>query len=212
MSTPALQDRPVSKTQIFCSNLPWSVNGKMLRQAFEEYGEVIDAFVAYNGRSSRGFGYVTFKEPAHAKAAVEAMNAEGFVHTWPGAPISEDDKTRETRVEMARERPKPRPEPRAHGDRRDGDGDRRRDSDGRGRGRGRNDGESRGRGKGGDGDGEGGKGARRSGRGRGEGGGRGRGRGRVDQAVSAAALMDSLTMADSSAEPTTPGVEDSSEA
>eukprot|EP00967_Tisochrysis_lutea_P150794 scaffold292322_cov15-Tisochrysis_lutea.AAC.1 len=35
MSTPALQDRPVSKTQIFCSNLPWSVNGKMLRQAFE---------------------------------------------------------------------------------------------------------------------------------------------------------------------------------
>lgn len=35
MSTPALQDRPVSKTQVFCSNLPWSVNGKMLRQAFE---------------------------------------------------------------------------------------------------------------------------------------------------------------------------------
>jgi hypothetical protein len=38
MSTPALQDRPLSKTQIFCSNLPWSINGKMLRQAFEVRG------------------------------------------------------------------------------------------------------------------------------------------------------------------------------
>ena len=30
MSTaPALTDRPYSKTQLFCSNLPWSVNGKV---------------------------------------------------------------------------------------------------------------------------------------------------------------------------------------
>ena len=89
----------MSKTQLFCSNLPWSVNGKvlrarpevcashaaagraptsaaaqMLRQAFEEHGEVVDAFVAYNGRSSRGFGYVTFKEPSAAAAAVAVMN------------------------------------------------------------------------------------------------------------------------------------------
>ena len=40
----------------------------MLRQAFEVYGEVTDAFVAYNGRSSRGFGYVTFKEAPAAAA------------------------------------------------------------------------------------------------------------------------------------------------
>ena len=45
----------------------------MLRQAFEEHGEVIDAFVAYNGRSSRGFGYVTFKNPADASAALKAQ-------------------------------------------------------------------------------------------------------------------------------------------
>ena len=31
----ALTERPFSKTQLFCSNLPWSVNGKMLRSAFE---------------------------------------------------------------------------------------------------------------------------------------------------------------------------------
>jgi len=69
-----LAERPFSKTQLFCSNLPWSVNGKMLRQAFEKHGEVIDAFVAYNGRSSRGFGYVTFKEPSGAATAVTPLH------------------------------------------------------------------------------------------------------------------------------------------
>lgn len=98
----ALTERPFSKTQLFCSNLPWSVNGKMLRQSFEVHGEVVDAFVAYNGRSSRGFGYVTFKEPAGAASAVSTMN---------GVPLGDDDRSREIRVEMARERPGPRPEP-----------------------------------------------------------------------------------------------------
>ena len=69
----ALQERPFSKTQLFCSNLPWSVNTKMLRATFEVHGEVLDAFVAYNGRSSRGFGYVTFKNPQDATAALKAQ-------------------------------------------------------------------------------------------------------------------------------------------
>ena len=46
----------------------------MLRQAFEAHGEVVDAFVAYNGRSSRGFGYVTYKEIGPAATAVAVMN------------------------------------------------------------------------------------------------------------------------------------------
>jgi len=61
-----------------------------------EHGEVIDAFVAYNGRSSRGFGYVTYKEAGPADVAVREMN---------GKPIAEaegDDRKREIRVEMAR--------------------------------------------------------------------------------------------------------------
>lgn len=45
---------------------------QLLRAAFEVYGEVTDAFVAYNGRSSRGFGYVTFKEDKAATKAVRA--------------------------------------------------------------------------------------------------------------------------------------------
>ena len=105
----SLQERPFSKTQLFCSNLPWSVNTKMLRATFEVHGEVLDAFVAYNGRSSRGFGYVTFKE-ADAAAAVAQLN---------GVPIGADnDRSREIRVEMVRRaralgRPRPAPPPRA---------------------------------------------------------------------------------------------------
>ena len=104
----SLQDRPYSTTQLFCSNLPWSVNGKMLRQFFEVHGEVTDAFVAYNGRSSRGFGYVTFKAPEGASAAVAQMN---------GMPLGDEDRSREIRVEMARERPGPRPEPKDRSER-----------------------------------------------------------------------------------------------
>ena len=48
---------------------------QLLRTAFEVYGEVTDAFVAYNGRSSRGFGYVTFKDD---KAASKAVSSSAF--------------------------------------------------------------------------------------------------------------------------------------
>eukprot|EP00310_Coccolithus_braarudii_P015355 CAMPEP_0183334136 /NCGR_PEP_ID=MMETSP0164_2-20130417/2829_1 /TAXON_ID=221442 /ORGANISM="Coccolithus pelagicus ssp braarudi, Strain PLY182g" /LENGTH=179 /DNA_ID=CAMNT_0025503219 /DNA_START=155 /DNA_END=691 /DNA_ORIENTATION=- len=128
-TAPALSERPLSKTQLFCSNLPWSVNGKILRLAFEAHGTVTDAFVAYNGRSSRGFGYVTFQDPVAAAAAVKAMNgtALGSEDLVPGAPPGpasgpppgesggEAERSREIRVEMARERPGPRPEPRERG-------------------------------------------------------------------------------------------------
>ena len=169
----ALGERPFSQTQLFCSNLPWSVNGKILRQEFERHGEVLDAFVAYNGRSSRGFGYVTFKDGKAAAAAVESMN---------GASLGDDDRSREIRVEMARERPGPRPEPKDRAERPRGDGD-------AARGRGRGDGRGAGDGRGGDGRGRGGRSDGR-GDGRGGGGGRGddagsrnrsRGRGRGDE-------------------------------
>ena len=155
-----LQDRPYSQTQLFCSNLPWSVNGKLLRQSFEVHGEVVDAFVAYNGRSSRGFGYVTFKDAKGAAAAAAVMN---------GVPLGDDDRSREIRVEMARERPGPRPEPKERSERTPRRGER---IDGRGRSGGR--GEGRGR----HGEGRGGRSEGRGGQcGDGERPGRGRGRG-----------------------------------
>ena len=181
----ALQERPFSQTQLFCSNLPWSVNGKLLRQHFEVHGEVTDAFVAYNGRSSRGFGYVTFKEAKGAAAAVATMN---------GMPLGDEDRSREIRVEMARERPGPRPEPkerterpvsRENGGRGEGRGGEGRGGEGHGAGRGRGGRGSEGRGVGegrggGEGCGGGKDGAegdrRRRGKGKGEGEAGGRGK------------------------------------
>ncbi|KAL1499297.1 hypothetical protein AB1Y20_015639 [Prymnesium parvum] len=206
MGSTALTDRPFSKTQLFCSNLPWSVNGKMLRQAFEVYGEVTDAFVAYNGRSSRGFGYVTFKEAGGAAEAVQKMN---------GQPLGdENDRSREIRVEMARERPGPRPEPRERAAGENGErGNRRapREEDGGGRGRG----EGRGRGgRGGRGGEEGeGKGERtrrqRADRGKGRGGDADGAKREARAAVSEAAdAVASMTVADAKAPP---AVEESSE-
>ena len=98
-----LTDRPFSKTQLFCSNLPWSVNSKMLRSSFEEHiakeaapgkpGKVLDAFVAFNGRSSRGFGYVTMERPEDATSALK-LNGSKLGDT--------DERSREIRVEMVR--------------------------------------------------------------------------------------------------------------
>ena len=204
-SQPApLTDRPFSKTQLFCSNLPWSVNGQMLRASFEKHGEVTDAFVAHNGRSSRGFGYVTFKEPASAASALSKAQTDGV-------SLGEDDRSREIRVEMARERPGPRPEPRGdrgatpreeatpRGERRDqgdktpraangdkpGKGDGGRGAKGEGS-KGAGKGEGSGRGGRGRGEGRGGDASGRRG-GRGEGRGEGRGRGRGDGSAPSAA-------------------------
>ena len=47
-----------STTQMFIGNLPWSIRARHLEIDFGEYGEVTDAFVAYKGRRSRGFGFV----------------------------------------------------------------------------------------------------------------------------------------------------------
>ena len=95
---------------------------QMLRQAFEKHGDVVDAFVAYNGRSSRGFGYVTFKEPSGAATAVTPLHLFSQISDIPalrclrisvfqlqvasvnGVSLGDDDRSREIRVEMVSRR------------------------------------------------------------------------------------------------------------
>lgn len=214
-----LQERPFSKTQLFCSNLPWSVNGKLLRTAFEVYGEVTDAFVAYNGRSSRGFGYVTFKDDKAASKAIIALETDGL--------LIDGEPERKIRVEMARERPGPRPQPgapRPNSARDGGSSDRPqrttpRDGESKGGGEGgrKGDGGRGGRGAGGrggrgGGDGDGGRGRERRGRGRdGEGGGKGEG-GKREASVAAELAADVAAMnMNGGAINISPAVEESSE-
>lgn len=62
--------------RIYAGNLPWSVTKVKLEELFSPFGEIEDALVMankYTGRS-RGFGFVTYKEEASAKKAIEEMN------------------------------------------------------------------------------------------------------------------------------------------
>ena len=62
--------------RLFVGGLSWSTSDAELRQAFEEFGEVIDAKVITDrdtGRS-RGFGFVTIGSDEAATRAMEQMD------------------------------------------------------------------------------------------------------------------------------------------
>merc|ERR1712216_70034 len=85
----------MSTTQMFVGNLPWSVRTKHLEEDFGKYGEVTDAFVAYKGRRSRGFGFVTMAKADEASKAQKAMD---------GKQVGEGEQAREMRVTFAKQR------------------------------------------------------------------------------------------------------------
>lgn len=63
-------------TKLFIGNLSWGTRDESLREAFEAFGEVVEAKVITErdtGRS-RGFGFVTFANDADAEKATEGMN------------------------------------------------------------------------------------------------------------------------------------------
>ncbi|CEQ40171.1 SPOSA6832_01752 [Sporobolomyces salmonicolor] len=58
------------------SKIYWGTNNDSLRDAFSQFGQIVDCIVMTEpgtGRS-RGFGFVTFAEQASADAAIQAMN------------------------------------------------------------------------------------------------------------------------------------------
>ncbi|KAG8501243.1 hypothetical protein CXB51_003360 [Gossypium anomalum] len=60
----------------FIGNLSWFTSDRGLKDAFEKFGNLLEAKVAtdkFSGRS-RGFGFVTFDEKAALEEAIEAMN------------------------------------------------------------------------------------------------------------------------------------------
>ena len=68
-------DGPIDELKVFVAGIAWSVNDQGLLGAFSEFGPceakiMVDKF---SGRS-RGFGFVTYQDPAHSLAAIEAMN------------------------------------------------------------------------------------------------------------------------------------------
>ena len=62
--------------KLFVGNLSWETRDESLRSAFEPFGAITEAKVITdrdNGRS-KGFGFVTFAEQAHADTAAEQMD------------------------------------------------------------------------------------------------------------------------------------------
>ena len=62
--------------KVYVGNLSWNTNDDSLRQAFENYGQVVDAIVMRDRETSRsrGFGFVTFSSPAEAQTAISSLN------------------------------------------------------------------------------------------------------------------------------------------
>lgn len=84
----------MSLKKLFVASLRWSVTDDRLRELFEPFGEVVEAKIAreLNGRS-RGYGFVTMRDPAAASAAVSALNASSvdgrIIHCAFSRPRSE---------------------------------------------------------------------------------------------------------------------------
>ena len=62
--------------KLFVGGISWNTTEEGLRQAFERFGELLEAHIVmdrYTGRS-RGFGFVVFADDASAMQALEQLN------------------------------------------------------------------------------------------------------------------------------------------
>jgi RNA recognition motif-containing protein len=61
---------------IYVGNLNYKVNEDVLREIFEEYGEVTAVKIVMDNvtHKSKGFGFVTMADESNAKQAVEELN------------------------------------------------------------------------------------------------------------------------------------------
>jgi len=65
-----------AKNKLYVGNLAYEMNDEKLKEIFSAAGEVTEAVVImdkFSGRS-KGFGFVTMKDDAAAKKAIEQLN------------------------------------------------------------------------------------------------------------------------------------------
>ena len=67
---------PVEGSKLFVGGISWGTTSDGLRDAFAQFGEVVEAVVITDRETgrSKGFGFVTFATPEEASAAVAAMD------------------------------------------------------------------------------------------------------------------------------------------
>ncbi|KAJ7755710.1 hypothetical protein DFH07DRAFT_821534 [Mycena maculata] len=63
-------------SKIYVGNLSWNTTDDSLREAFGQYGQVVDSIVMKDRETqrSRGFGFVTFNSAEEADAAINGLN------------------------------------------------------------------------------------------------------------------------------------------
>jgi len=65
-------------SKVYVGNLSWNTTDDTLRQAFGDFGQVLDSVVMRDrdtGRS-RGFGFVTYSSPQEAQSAIDNLNEQ----------------------------------------------------------------------------------------------------------------------------------------
>jgi len=62
--------------KLFIGGLSWDTDDSGLQEAFKSFGDIKEATVITDRETgrSRGFGFVTFANPADASSAIEAMD------------------------------------------------------------------------------------------------------------------------------------------
>ncbi|KAJ7188482.1 hypothetical protein C8R46DRAFT_1054834 [Mycena filopes] len=65
-------------SKVYVGNLSWNTNDDSLKNAFSEFGNVVDSIVMKDRETgrSRGFGFVTFNSPQEAEAAINGLNEQ----------------------------------------------------------------------------------------------------------------------------------------
>lgn len=64
--------------KVFVGGISWNTDNEGLREAFERFGEVVDAKVITDRETgrSRGFGFVTFANDDSASQAISEMDGQ----------------------------------------------------------------------------------------------------------------------------------------
>jgi cold-inducible RNA-binding protein len=82
--------------KLFVGGLAWGTSSDALKAAFSQYGEIEDAIVLTDRETgrSRGFGFVTFKNPPDGDKARQEMNGQQI----DGRTIKVDEATSQAGV------------------------------------------------------------------------------------------------------------------
>lgn len=66
--------------KLYVGNISWNSTSESLKEYFEQFGAVEDAFIMKDKvtRRSKGFGFVTFTNEDDALKAIEATNGKEF--------------------------------------------------------------------------------------------------------------------------------------